>query len=190
MSGAKTFASNAARRRSPGEAALFAAYREGLGLTAVAVVYSAAAIRIVACRHGGDVALAEGEVASARWWCRRAADAERVAAAATARLQRRESSDEAMVQAGKAVAAAAQRFGVALRADEDVCVEATAIIARVDQEMAALQRSGELKAVNRAYRTYRLEASARGEQVLRYADWINKYRQNLVRELAAALRFI
>jgi hypothetical protein len=34
----------------------------------------------------------------------------------------------------------------------------------------------------------RIESSARGDKVLPYAEWINKYKEKLVRQLAAALR--
>jgi len=64
-----------------------------------------------------------------------------------------------------------------------------AVIARVDEEMERLQRAGELKSVNRSYRTYRTETTARGETALPYARWLNEYNANLVRQLAAALRF-
>jgi hypothetical protein len=92
------------------------------------------------------------------------------------------------VLACEAIAAAAERLGIALYADEEVVADAAAIIARVDGEIGRLQQAGELKSINRSYRTYRLESSARGEKVLRYAEWINKYKENLARQLAAALR--
>ena len=64
------------------------------------------------------------------------------------------------------------------------------VVARVDEEIERLQRSGDLKSVNKSYRAYRLETSARGEKTLRYAEWMDKYRENLVRQLAAALRYV
>jgi hypothetical protein len=35
-----------------------------------------------------------------------------------------------------------------------------------------------------------MEAAARGEKAVPYADWSSKYRANLVRQLAAALRYV
>jgi len=187
----KTRQPTAARREAKSRAALVAAYREGLGLTAVAVVRNSVGVRIAVDKNGDDDLLAAADLVQARWWCRRAADAERVAAAATARLRPHESCDapDSILSAGEAIAAAAKRLNVALHADDDVLLEATEIIARVDQELATLQRAGELKSINRAYRTYRTEASARGERVAPYAEWLNKYKANLVCQLAATLRF-
>jgi hypothetical protein len=88
------------------------------------------------------------------------------------------------------IAGAAKRLNIALSSDEEVDAEAMTVVARVDAEIERLQRSGELKSVNTSYRAYRLEASARGEKALRYAEWMDKYRENLVRQLAAALRYV
>lgn len=60
----------------------------------------------------------------------------------------------------------------------------------MDEEIETLQRAGQLKSVNRSYRAHRIEASARGEKAAPYADWFNKYEANLVRQLAAALRYV
>jgi len=81
------------------------------------------------------------------------------------------------------------RLKVGLQTDCDLLAEADVVVARVDKEIERLQRSGELKSVNSSYRTYRMQASARGEKIIRYADWINKYKENMVRALAAALRY-
>jgi len=88
------------------------------------------------------------------------------------------------------IAGAAKRLNIALSSDEEVDAEAMTVVARVDAEIERLQRSGELKSVNTSYRAYRLEASARGEKALRYAEWMDQYRENLVRQLAAALRYV
>ena len=72
--------------------------------------------------------------------------------------------------------------------DEQIRRAALTVIARVDGEIARLQRTGRLKSVNRSYRDYRLQAAARGERVLPYAAWMVRYKANLVREIAANLR--
>jgi hypothetical protein len=196
----------ASKRCGPrGQSTLIAAYREGLGLAMIAVTRGTAGIRISAVGQGSGGVPAPA-TAEARWWCRRAADAERVAVAAMRRLRRRESSDgaapecvsspvlgdafDALALADEAIAGAAKRLNIALSSDEEIAAEAMAVVARVDKEIERLHRSGDLKSVNTSYRAYRLEASARGEKTLRYAEWMDKYRKNLVRELAAALRYV
>ncbi len=139
----------------------------------------------------------------AHWWCRRDADAARIAAAARTALRRREAKGEVTDAPGAqsvgfdsqgftiacaAVVDAARRHGVALFSDDDIAVHAAAIAARIDAELQKLKESGGLKPVNQAYKTYRLESSGRGERVLRYDEWMRQYRANLVRQAAAALR--
>ena len=187
---------------------LAAAYREGLGLAAVAVIRGPAGIRISAAVRGDHGPFAAAESVQARWWCRRATEAARVAAAATARMRRRESraggatpstaafacveadASPTVLLACASVEAAAKRFNIVLRSDDEILDEAMNIAARVDAEMQKLQHSGGLKSINKAYRRYRLEASGRGERVLRYDEWMRKYRENLVRELASTLRYL
>jgi hypothetical protein len=187
---------------------LAAAYREGLGLAAVAVILGPAGIRICAGERGDDGPFAAAESAYARWWCRRATEAARVAAAATARWRRRESrgrgatpstaalpsgqaeASPTVLLACAAVEAAAKRLNIVLRSDDEILDEAMNVVARVDAEMRKLQQSGGLKSINKAYRSYRIEASGRGERVLRYDEWMRKYRENLVRKLASALRYV
>jgi hypothetical protein len=65
---------------------------------------------------------------------------------------------------------------------------AMAAAARVDAEIARMQRTGALKSVNKSYRDYRLAAAARGERTLPYAAWLRRYKAGLVREIAATLR--
>jgi hypothetical protein len=180
---------------------LIEAYREGLGLVGLAVIDCAGETGVVATGDGGNGASPGARQVAVSWWCRRAADASRVAAVATARLRRLESQDAASGQpAGRgalsptdisaAIEQAAKRLHVALCADEQIAADAERVIARVEQEIETLQRAGQLKSVNQSYRAYRMDAAARGEKAAPYADWINKYKAKLVRELAAALRFV
>ena len=186
---------------------LVAAYCEGLGLVAIALIRGRAGLRIAALgRDDGRGRNAEDTV-EARWWCMRASDAERVVAAATIRSRRRAPEDEREARpcdssaapsgtfdlssvTGKSIVTAAKRLGVTLHTDDETFAEATRVIARVDEEMARLKKTGELKTVNSSYRTYRIEASARGEKVLRYSDWMERYRETLVRKLATTLRYV
>jgi hypothetical protein len=72
--------------------------------------------------------------------------------------------------------------------EAELYADAMLVAARVDREIERMQRAGELKSVNTSYRDYRLGAAARGEKVLRYADWIDRYKANLIRDIAANLR--
>jgi hypothetical protein len=62
------------------------------------------------------------------------------------------------------------------------------VAARVEAEIARLQATGGLKSVNASYRQYRLATSARGEPVIRYGDWMQRYKANLIRQIAENLR--
>lgn len=168
-------------------AALIAAYREGAAFAAVEVISGAAGIRLAVTTGDGELRL--GESIAARWWCRRTVEAECIVAAVErARRRSRTKIPDAIADACNLVLRAAQRLEIPLRSDEDVVEEAMHVIVRVDDEIERQQQSGELKSVNQAYRQYRLEASARGERVLRYAEWIERYKARLVREIAVTLR--
>lgn len=190
----------AERRAAKDRAVLVAAYREGLGLAAIVVIQEGAQTRIDVIGEAGAIVEAGPETTAARWWCRYAKDADHVAAAATARLRRRESQDALphpppsppappADHLSAAVQGAAKRLRVALYSDDEIFADADRTIARVEEEIENLKRAGQLKSVNQSYRAYRLEASARGEKAAAYAEWFNKYKANLVRELAAALRY-
>lgn len=185
------------------QAGLIAAYRRGMGLAAVAPVRDdTGGMRIAALPADDD------SVVAARWWCLRADEAERVAAAATRRLRRRQTdllpsvpgkttaqSEPAAAEASarlanESIAAAANALGIALHTDEDIVQAAMAAAARVDSEVERMQRAGELKSVNKSYQSYRLEASARGERVMRYQDWMRRYKEDLLCKLAATLRYL
>lgn len=175
-------------------AGLIAAYREGLGLAAVMLVRGAAKIRISAPASLGAGALAEGETAHV-WWCRRRADAERLAAAAARQWQRRaqrqqesSASPQAVADAAAAIEKAAERLGIRVWPDEEIAAEAVGLIASVEEQLEHLRRGGQLRAVNRSYRTHRMQAAARGEKTPTYAAWFADYKADLVRRLAKALR--
>jgi len=174
--------------RAQHNAALIAAYREGLGLAAIMVVRNpATGLRIAAAKTTGDVSVESDEFIEVRWWCRRTDDAQRIAALAR---RGRAVAGVSSGDARNAVTDAATRLGIVLFSDDDVAEEPTQIIARVDIEIADLQRAGGLKSVNQSYHVYRIEAAGRGKKVLPYSRWLNDYKANLVRQLANTLRFI
>lgn len=188
----KRAGANAGRDRPIRHADSVAAYCDGLGLAAIVLVADQAGSRLAALSPA--IAVQSQQAEPVRWWCRRMGDAECVAAAATRAIARRTSNDCAdripttIQGVAAAVEAAAKRNNVALYADKDIFADAKAVTARVDAEFARFRDTGELRAINQSYRRLRLEASARGEKMPPYAQWLNKYRINLVRELAAALR--
>jgi hypothetical protein len=96
----------------------------------------------------------------------------------------------ALAFACDSIARAAKRLNVALQTEQELLDEAAAVIARIDGEIERMQQRGELKSVNTSYRAYHIDASARGEPVTRYADWMRDYKAGLVRKLAATLRYL
>jgi hypothetical protein len=163
---------------------LLAAYREGLGLTAVTLIASGDGARLVAA--AADAPIENAETVHAGWWCKSAQQAEWLVDA----VVRAGPPNADAAQLGRTVLRAAKRLGIKLRSDEDIATEAIPVIARLEQEIAAQQRAGALKSVNRAYRDYRLGASARGEKVLRYAEWMARYKAKLMRDIAQNLRLV
>jgi hypothetical protein len=182
-------------------ASAVAAYREGLGAAGIAIIREAAGAR-VAVIGPGDANPDADPNNQICWWCRRAADAERVVSAAGLRMRRLESrasggssprgldakDSHSRSLASDAVLAAARRRRVLLQSDEEVTAEAAVVVERVDAEVERMRQSGELRSVNREYRDYRLAATARGERVMRYGEWMRKYKDDLVREAARKLR--
>jgi hypothetical protein len=157
--------------------ALIAAYREGLGLVA-----------IVLAGEGGEVCVVTDQnipdSASGHWWCRNTAEAARVVSAAHASLRRKPAGSR------DAVLRAAKRLNVDLRSDQDVTAEAVVVIDRVAAEFDQLRNTGSLRPVNKSYRDYRLDAAARGERVVPYAQWMRTYQESLVRKAATTLKYL
>jgi hypothetical protein len=184
-------------------ASVVAAYREGLSLAGIAIACEPAGVQIVAI--GPSEANPEAEtITQICWWCLRAADAERITSAAARRMRRLESragdaslargpaaeDSLALSQARDAMLATARRLNVLLRSDDEIADEAGVVAASIDAEVERMQQSGELKSVNQAYRKYRIEATGRGERIMSYAEWMRKYKEDLVREAASALRHV
>jgi hypothetical protein len=165
---------------------LIAAYREGMGLAPVILIAGENGAWLMCSAE--EPVLEAGEVVHARWWCKSAQQAEWLVDALAPAVQKNDS--DATSRLGQAVVTAAKRLGIALRSDEEIAAEAGAVIARLEQEIAAQQRAGALKSVNRAYRDDRLAATARSEKVIRYAEWMERYKAKLVRDIAQNLRRI
>jgi hypothetical protein len=169
---------------------LVAAFREGFGLAAIAVIDGPDGVRIAAAAPGAEITCAPAETVHCRWWCPRVFEAASIAAAATARLHNRETCDGAALSACQAVVRAARRRNIELHSDEAILEQATAVIARIDDELEHLRQSGDLRPVNKSYQSYRRDAAAKGERVMPYAQWMLAYREELVRKLAATLRYL
>jgi hypothetical protein len=167
---------------------LVAAYRDGFGLVPIAVIGGAQGIRIATAEQAD--ALAVADIVQVRWWCRRADDARELATAATKSLRRTASDAATAADAAGAIVRAAKRRRVDLWSDDEIASHAADAIARIEAELAQLRTSGDLRAVNTSYKTYRLESAARGERVVPYGQWMRGYKENLVRKLAATLRQI
>jgi len=179
-------------------ASVVAAYREGLDLAGIAIVCEATGVSIVAIGPS-DADSDAATIAQIRWWCLRAADAERIRSAAALRMRRLESragsessspvlAKDSCALACDAVLAAARRLNILLQSDDEIADEAAVVAARIDAELERMRQRGELKSVNQAYRKYRIEATARGERVMSYAEWMRKRKEKWVREAASTLR--
>jgi hypothetical protein len=182
-------------------ARVVAAYREGLGLVGIAIVCGAVGARVIVVGPGDAKPDADADV-KFRWWCLHAADAQRIASAATRQTRRLESRagdtsstlgsagdvSLALSQARDAVLVAARRLNILLQSDIEIADEAAVVAARIDAEVERMRLRGELKSVNQAYRKYRIEATARGERVMSYAEWMRKRKEKWVREAASTLR--
>ena len=175
---------NAARSR------LLAAFRQGFGLAAIAVIDGPDGVRVAAASPGDDIACAVAETVHCLWWCPRAFEAASIATAAAARLHSRETCAGAALLARQSVVRAAKQRNVDLYADEEILEQAMAAIARIDDELECLRRSGDLRPLNKSYQAFRRDAAAKGERVMPYAQWMLAYKEELVRKLAAALRYL
>ena len=175
---------NASRAR------LVAAFREGFGLAAIAVIDGPDGIRIAAAAPGAEITCVPAETVRCRWWCPRAFETASIAAAAAVRLHGRETCDGAALSARQAVVRAAKQHNAELYRDEEILEQAMAAIARIDDELERLRQSGDLRPVNKSYQAYRREAAAKGERVMPYAQWMLGYKEELVRKLAATLRYL
>ena len=190
----------AARRRAAERAVLIAAYREEMRRCCITIICDADGARVRIVASGNDELDAEVGT-QARLWCRRPAEAERVATAARAPLRRLKFGEDARSPAALAagdssllsracglVSAAAQRCNVVLRADAEFTQEVSRAVASIDAEVEKARQNGELKALNEAYKKYRREAKARGEPAMRYDEWMLKFREDLVRKAAREVR--
>jgi hypothetical protein len=171
-------------------ARLVAAFREGFGLAAIAVIDGPDGVRVAAAAPGAEIACAPAETVHCRWWCPRAFEAASIAAAAAVRLHGRETCDGAALSACQGVVRTAKQRNAELYGDEEILEQATAAIARIDDELERLRQSGDLRPVNKSYQSYRCEAAAKGERVVPYAQWMLGYKEDLVRKFAATLRYL
>ena len=169
---------------------LVAAFRQGFGVAAIAVIDGPDGVRIAAAAPGAEIVCAAAETVHCRWWCPRAFEAASIATAVAARLHSRETRDGTALSACQGVVRAARQRHVDLHSDEEILEQATAVIARIDDELERLRQSGDLRPVNKSYQSYRRDTAAKGERAVPYAQWMLGYKEELVRKLAATLRYL
>jgi hypothetical protein len=165
-----------------------AAYREGLAAGAILIVRGISGVRIAVADYTGEAELKPDESVVQRHWCRRASHAESIVAAARSSRRKENSAQNDLSLVCDSIVRAARRLGISLLSDEDLKVETAQLVLRLDAEIATQMQAGTLKSVNKAYRHYRLETSARGERVVPYVQWMDRYKAKLLREIAANLR--
>lgn len=127
-------------------------------------------------------------------WCVSAGQAELVAEhvrtdlASIARPERGSWFGVDVTTAGESVTRAVRDLGVCAEGSETVEARAAQAVAQIEQEIAALQKSGGMKTFNKSYREYRLKAQATGETFMLYAGWLQNYKLRLIRTVAEAAR--
>lgn len=67
----------------------------------------------------------------------------------------------------------ASELGVTLTANENVVRRAAEVIARYDDKRAAMNKAGEMKPLNKAYKAYRIANERLGNAPLHYDAWID-----------------
>jgi hypothetical protein len=168
------------------------AYIDALDLHAICILTAASSDERVMIRFGRDVDAAV-ERASAKIgapaelkatrWCSRNRDAKRIVVTCNAELARVGGGWTALI-ALKAVEIVAKDFGVTLQTDVSVRERAEAAVRAVELQLETMKRSGQLRAVTRAYKEYRLARAAAGQGAQPWSAWFANYKVRLVRTAA------
>jgi hypothetical protein len=90
--------------------------------------------------------------------------------------------------ASKAVEIVAGELGAQLTTDVDLQERAAAAVRLVEMQIECMKASGELRAVTRAYRAYRLARAAEGRAAQSWCAWFANWKAQMVRAAAVAVR--
>lgn len=130
-----------------------------------------------------------GVAVAGLWWCSSAAAATAVMAAVEAAypgILRGVPGDADKIAAS--VCELAHICKVTLTPDRVVRARAAAVAADVDRRVKAMQASGELRALNRAYRAARSAAEASGARFMPYGAYLGRHKIRMLYELASAVQ--
>jgi hypothetical protein len=81
----------------------------------------------------------------------------------------------------------AESLGVQLQSDDELRQMAEAAVARIETLFEQMMSGGELRALNRRYRQYRLSRKAAGNGSVSYPRWLENYKAEFIRKMAAGL---
>jgi hypothetical protein len=83
----------------------------------------------------------------------------------------------------------ASEVGIVFFTAEKISQSAAEVMARVEIEFTRMQAAGELRALNRSYREYRLACNAAGSKAMHYTKWIAQKKARMFRSAVEVSRF-
>jgi hypothetical protein len=186
-----------------GAAKLIKAYRDALGLHAVVIAATSPAgpvrieaaedparrVKALAKSTGADV------IPAAVFWATSAMGASMLAEACRAELEgcgvpspRRGWFATDAARAADLVEAIAEKLGVSIEIAEVVERTAADAVKVIELQITGLQRTGGLRMINQAYKSYRAAAAATGSGAMSYTGYLFQRKLELVRTTAEAAR--
>jgi hypothetical protein len=122
------------------------------------------------------------------WYCRDDARAQLVAEAARPALRRMIDDGDAISRAKNLIEEFADALGVLLVTGDSLRIHAESVVAALEVQVQAMQRSGGMKNINASYREYRLREVAANRKPVGYPTHLHNYKAALLRAAAEHFR--